>query len=148
MNECVLPCGMKRIISSLVNGQNIDHTEGIQKSFFFFNILDISAKMPVNWNIFIYQGNRSRIATRSHSWKQLWPQGSHVRRSPQLLSKAGLRGLAACSHLRTTGSGSERHGVRGIGKWTCQEILVLFLVLLLVSFLKWNSMEYRHMGIL
>ena len=89
MNASYFPCGTKRIISPLVNGQNIDHTEGTQKAvfnFFFFYILGISAKRPVNWNIFIYQGNESGIATRPHFMgATVAPSPSHKRFSSAAL---------------------------------------------------------------
>lgn len=148
-NECVSPCGMKRIISSLVNGQNTDHTEGTQKSvfiiIFFNNILGISAKRPVNWNIFIYQGNK-RAATRPHFMRATVA----TRLTRKMLSSAALKaGLRAASCLLPF----EHHRLwfwkawgQRVGKTDMSEDLGTLLGFAAgLSFLKGNSMEYRHM---
>lgn len=68
MNERVLlPCGTKRIVSPLVNGQNRDHTVGTQKSAFSC-LISLAFLLRCKWTgIFLFfQGNEGEIAMRPH----------------------------------------------------------------------------------
>ena len=80
------------------------HRRNMKACLWFFGILGISAKRPVNWNIFIYQRNKSEITIRPH-----FKGATHIRGLPRLLLRDVLRLLAACSYSSITGPGSERH---------------------------------------
>lgn len=54
------------------------HRRNTKDCLLLFDILGISAKKPVNWNIFIYQGNKSEIATRPHFMGATGLWSSHV----------------------------------------------------------------------
>lgn len=47
------------------------HKRNSKDCLLIFDILGISAKKPVNWNIFIYQGNKMRLLQDLISWEQL-----------------------------------------------------------------------------
>lgn len=92
MNECVLPCGIKRIISPLVNDQNIDHTEGTQKPLFSC-LISLAFLLRGQWTgtLLFIKEIKMRLLQDLISQEQLWPQSSRVRGFPQLLLRAVLR---------------------------------------------------------
>lgn len=92
MNERVFPYGTKRIVSPLVNAQNIDHTEGTHKSVFSC-LISLAFPLRCQWTgIFLFfKEMKVRLLQDLISWEQLWLRSSHVGSFLQLLLRAVLR---------------------------------------------------------
>lgn len=71
------------------------HRRNTKACLWFFGILGISAKRPVNWNIFIYQRSKSEIATRPH-----FTGATHIRGLPQLFLRDVLRATGCLLSLK------------------------------------------------
>ena len=71
------------------------HRRNTKACLWFFGILGISAKRPVNWDIFIYQRKKSKIATRPH-----FTGTTHIRGLPQLFLRDVLRATGCLLPLK------------------------------------------------